>query len=561
VDTIIYPILDLNGNIKHYLSIRHEITDRKQAEFELEKKADLQRLLVEISSKYINIPLTEVDNSINESLARIGNFVSVDRAYVFDYNYIKETTSNLFEWCAEGIEAQIEYLQNIPFSEIPVWVETHTKGESVVVPNVKELPPSKFRELIEVQDIQSLIALPMMDGDKCTGFVGFDAVKGLRVFSEEEKNLLELYAQMLVNISRRTDNLRQLEKAKKEIEDINIGLEQQVQEKTKMNLELAKSISDQEKMVTIGEVASGIAHDLNTPLGAIKSGAENIRFTLENLFQETIWKCSPDQISLACHRAAETHIELFVGGLQQRRETQMFSDYLSAQYPHLEEYQISSIATGLVKNRIKLNDTHMISKIVESDNRAEFLDLIYHIQMTRNFVDTIISSGERATQVVNDLRSFIKEQKSSVKGPINLHQNIFTVLNIFNFEIKKNIDVQFQVDKNLEIQGIDIRLFQLWSNLIKNAIESMQENDSRGLLRIVSSETDSFIQISVENNGPQIPKEIQEKIFDKFFTTKGHKSGTGLGLSIVSSVIQEHNATIELISNELVTKFVVKFSK
>jgi signal transduction histidine kinase len=97
--------------------------------------------------------------------------------------------------------------------------------------------------------------------------------------------------------------------------------------------------------------------------------------------------------------------------------------------------------------------------------------------------------------------------------------------------------------------------------LIKNAIESMQENDSRGLLRIVSSETDSFIQISVENNGPQIPKEIQEKIFDKFFTTKGHKSGTGLGLSIVSSVIQEHNATIELISNELVTKFVVKFSK
>ncbi|MEY4573354.1 MAG: Adaptive-response sensory-kinase SasA, partial [Bacteroidota bacterium] len=367
VDSIIYPILDLNGNIRHYLSIRHEITDRKNAEFELEKKADLQRLLVEISSKYINVPLSEVDSNINESLARIGNFVQVDRVYVFEYDYENETASNLYEWCDKGIDAQIDNLQEIPFSEVPIWVETHSKGESIVVPNVHELPPSKFRELIESQDILSLIAIPMMDGQKCTGFVGFDAVKGLRVFSEEEKNLLDLYAQMLVNISRRTDNLKQLEKAKKEIEDINIGLEQQVQEKTKMNLELAKSISDQEKMVTIGEVASGIAHDLNTPLGAIKSGAENIRFTLENLFKGTIWKCTPEQISFACSRAAETHIELFVGGLQQRREAQIFSEYLAAEYPHLGERQISLIAAGLVKNRVKMDDFEIISKIVHSE--------------------------------------------------------------------------------------------------------------------------------------------------------------------------------------------------
>jgi len=561
VDSIIYPVFDVNGNIRHYLSIRHEITDRKNAEFELEKKADLQRLLVEISSKYINIPLNEVDNSINESLARIGNFVNVDRVYIFDYNFEKETTSNLYEWCQVGIEPQIDHLQDIPFSEVPVWVETHSKGDSIVVSNVKELAPSKFRELMESQDILSLIALPMMDRDKCIGFVGFDAVKELRSFSVEERNLLELYTQMLVNISRRTENLRQLEQAKKEIEDINTGLEQQVQEKTKVNLELAKSISDQEKMVTIGEVASGIAHDLNTPLGAIKSGAENIRFTLEQLFKNTIWKCTPDQISMACKRASEMHIELFVGGLQQRRETQIFSEYLSSTYPQLGENQISQIASGLVKNRVNLDDVEVISKVVHSENKEEFLELMYHIQMTRNFVDTIISSGERATEVVNDLRSFIKEQKSSVKGPVNLQQNIFTVLNIFNFEIKKSVDVQFNVDKDLVIQGIDIRLFQLWSNLIKNAIESMQENEGRGLLRILSTETDTFIQISIENNGPQIPIEIQERIFDKFFTTKGHKTGSGLGLSIVSSVLQEHNAKIDLISNELVTKFMIKFRK
>jgi PAS domain S-box-containing protein len=561
VDSIVYPVFDLNGEIRHYLSIRHEITDRKLAEEELERKANLQRLLVKISSDYINIPLNEVENSINKSMAEIGEFVQVDRVYVFDYNYEKETTSNLHEWCAEGIEPQIENLQNLSFSDVPIWVETHSRGESIVVPNVQELPQSTFRELIEVQGIQSLVAIPMMDRNKCIGFVGFDAVKGLRIFSEEERDLLELYAQILVNVSHRADYLRQIQKAKSDIEEINRGLELQVQEKTKTNLELAKSIADQEKMVTIGEIASGIAHDLNTPLGAIKSGAENIRYTLETLFHDTIYKCTPEQIGFACERASKTQIELFVGGLQQRKETGVFKAFLKENYSHLSSGEIESLAMGLVKNRVNIHDTDVISSIVSVANSKDFLELIYHIQMTRNFVDTILSSGERASQVINDLRSFIRDKKTSDKTLINIQQNIATVLNIFNYELKRNTDVQFLVDSSLSIVGIDIRLFQLWSNLIKNAIESMSDIEQRGLLRIVSSQTDTHITISIENNGPKIPQEIQDRIFEKFFTTKASKNGSGLGLSIVSSVIQEHNAELELFSNELVTKFIVKFKK
>jgi len=561
VDSIIYPIFDLENNISHYLSIRQEITDRKKAERELELKASFQRILVEVSSKYINIPIESVNSSIDDSLARIGKFVDVDRVYVFDYNFENQTSSNLFEWCAEGIEPQIDNLQEIPFEYIPVWLEKHSKGESIVVPNVKELPSSQFKELLEDQDIKSLIALPLIDREGCVGFVGFDSVKSLRTFNEDERDLLELFAQMLVNVSRRTDSLKQIERARREIEEINIGLEKQVQEKTKMNLDLAKSISDQEKMVTIGEIASGIAHDLNTPLGAIKSGAENIRFTLEALFKETIWKCSPEQISVACRRASETKIELFVGGLQQRRELNVWREYFSEHYAHLPKEEVEVYINGMVKNRISIEDKEIIQNIISSTNPTEFFDLMFHIQMTRNFVDTILSSGERASQVINDLRNFIKDQKSSDKTMVNLNKNIGTVLNIFSYELKRNIDVHFNVNPLLEIYGIDIKLFQLWSNLIKNAIESMGEIDQRGLLRIFSAETDSHVTIQVENNGPKIPEDIQNKIFEKFYTTKGHKNGSGLGLSIVSSVLQEHDAEIELISTEMVTKFIVKFKK
>ena len=69
----------------------------------------------------------------------------------------------------------------------------------------------------------------------CIGFVGFDAVRNLRSFTSEEQDLLELYAQMLVNVSQRTDYLKQIQQAKNDIEEINKGLELQVQEKTKTN--------------------------------------------------------------------------------------------------------------------------------------------------------------------------------------------------------------------------------------------------------------------------------------------------------------------------------------
>jgi signal transduction histidine kinase len=119
----------------------------------------------------------------------------------------------------------------------------------------------------------------------------------------------------------------------------------------------------------------------------------------------------------------------------------------------------------------------------------------------------------------------------------------------------------FDVDNTLSIEGFDIKLFQLWSNLIKNAIESMEETGQRGLLKIYSTETPTEILISIENNGPQIPLEIQEKIFEKFYTTKSRKNGSGLGLSIVKNIIDDHQASVIVESTNQITKFIITFKK
>ena len=554
-------LIDITEQRQAELNFQHEMEEKLNAEKALNTKSLFQNLLMEISSKYINLPVNQIQFAINDSLQQIGQYVKVDRVYIFTYDFAAQTSSNTYEWCNEGIEPQLNTLQNIPFSEMPIWIKTHSEGKPIIVPNVKELPEGKFRELIEVQDIQSLLTLPLMDDDQCLGFVGFDSVRSIRLFTEDEQLLLQLYAQMLVNVKSRTEYIQQIETGKKQIEIINSELETRVIEETKKNLELSKSITDQEKLVTLGEIASGIAHDLNTPLGAIKSGAESILYTFERLFNDTIEFCSDDQIHFAWSRAENKQVELFIGGMQQRREVATTLTFLSETYPSLSENKQHEIAEGLVKSRISVEEPELIHQIIESENSTHFINLIYHTSMIRNFINAISISNERATKVIQGLRTFIKDHQHGTKGPVNLYQNIATVISVFDYEIRRNTELQFEVDRNLTVHAHDIKLFQLWSNIIKNGLESMEDNENRGLLHIYSSETNKTISIHLENNGPMISMEVQARIFEKFYTTKSAKNGTGLGLNIVKNILDEHDASISLNSNELLTTFTITFKK
>ena len=106
--------------------------------------------------------------------------------------------------------------------------------------------------------------------------------------------------------------------------------------------------------------------------------------------------------------------------------------------------------------------------------------------------------------------------------------------------------------------GYDIKLFQLWSNIVKNALEAMSEQKDR-YLGIFAEKSENELKVIFENNGPKIPKAIVGSIFTKSYTTKSKASGSGLGLSIVENVLKEHDANISLESEESLTKFIITF--
>jgi signal transduction histidine kinase len=195
-------------------------------------------------------------------------------------------------------------------------------------------------------------------------------------------------------------------------------------------------------------------------------------------------------------------------------------------------------------------------------NSEIFLDILFTILTAYSMLSSVGDSVSRATEVVQNIRSFIKKDISSGtnRKEINLKDNIRIVLNIFNYEFKKSTSLEVDIPDNLIIKGFDVKLFQLWSNLIKNAIDAMEKTSGKRLI-IKGYEKDDTIIISVSNNGEMIPLDIQDRIFKKFFSTKKEKNGTGLGLSIVQSVIHEHSAQMTLNSSNELTTFTVQFKK
>jgi signal transduction histidine kinase len=230
----------------------------------------------------------------------------------------------------------------------------------------------------------------------------------------------------------------------------------------------------------------------------------------------------------------------------------------SKQLETVPESKRSELADKLVRCRISPTESASIDRILQSKDPIALLNLIQQIQTVRSLLDSIRISVDRASNVIRDVRSFIKKDSQSAQSLISLRENISVVLNIFNYELKRDVTLDFRVDDSHAIMGYEVKLFQLWSNLVKNAMDAM-DSETDKQLSIVSEKRADGIAVTVENTGPEIPAAIVGQIFRKFFTTKQHKSGTGLGLSIVKNVADEHGATINVRSDNGRTAFTVLF--
>jgi len=162
---------------------------------------NFQNIILKIATELINIDIEDFEEKIQETLALVGTFLDVDRAYVFEYNHKDKLMNNTFEWCKKHVSVQKEFLQNVSMDIFNVeWVQMHLEGKPVIYERVSDLgKDSPLYNHLGPQEIKSVTTLPLMNKAECLGFVGFDDVKTERKWNDIEMKLLKVLAEVITN--------------------------------------------------------------------------------------------------------------------------------------------------------------------------------------------------------------------------------------------------------------------------------------------------------------------------------------------------------------------------
>lgn len=228
------PQYNRKGSVTGTFGLFNDITRKKKTEREIQRRLRLELIISEISNDFVHLKREYLDLSINRALQKIGSFAEVDRSYVFLFSDDGLFCNNTHEWCADGIEPQIENLKDVPIDLLPWWMDKLKKFETIYIPRVNDLPheAKSEREILEAQNIQSLVVIPLLTSEALIGFIGFDSVAREKTWQNEDILLLTMLGEILGSGFGRM-------KYEEDLMLINSKLELKVEERT---LELSKQL-------------------------------------------------------------------------------------------------------------------------------------------------------------------------------------------------------------------------------------------------------------------------------------------------------------------------------
>ena len=293
-----------------------------------------------------------------------------------------------------------------------------------------------------------------------------------------------------------------------------------------------------EKMAALGQLAAGIAHEVNTPLGAIKSSAEESSHAFKNVLADFLWLTKTLN-----ENDKELFVEFVTTSMPSPESLSTKEEREIRKKMREKFFSLGVENAQFLSDRLVQLGIYEISPVLEKLSALEHFDKLvmvaYNILNQQRSNQTIQLAVDKASRIVKALKTYLHSSNSEEMEPINLRDNLETVLTIYHNRLKQGVEVIKNYEDVHEVYGFPEQLNQVWTNLLVNAVQAMNNN---GILTIGIKNEDNFVTVSFKDTGKGIPLEIQSKIFEPFFTTKA--SGEGSGLDIIKRILKEHAATI-----------------
>lgn len=334
----------------------------------------------------------------------------------------------------------------------------------------------------------------------------------------------------------------------------------QANEELKISMETIQNQQDQlikqEKMATLGQLVANTAHELNTPIGAIQNSIQNIENSLPNTFHQLphlLQKINHSEQELFFDYAIKAILEKKNLSTQEERQVRLKleNELYQNQIPFADEIAEKLVSIGLVDN---LDSLFKLLKN-KPDNAQEIVEMLYLLGKIGTNLNVIHIAADKTKKKVHGLKVYTHSQNDEILTDIQLIENIETVITVYSHHFKHDIELVRNYVHQPQIKGFPDNLMQVWTNLIFNAIQAM---GGKGKIIITVEQDPNYAIVKIEDNGPGIPVEIQDKIFQAMFTTKPKGEGSGLGLSIVQKIMERHHGEINFVSEPGKTVFIVK---
>ncbi|MFH1488955.1 MAG: ATP-binding protein [Pseudomonadota bacterium] len=285
-----------------------------------------------------------------------------------------------------------------------------------------------------------------------------------------------------------------LERSERKYRLLAESLEREVEKKTREIEESHMRLMQQHKMASIGQLAAGVAHEINNPVGFVKSNLS------------TLGEYRDDFLRL------------------------------------LGQYEILEAEIG---KHAGMDDG--ISKILAAIQRMKGdIDLPFITEDYRKVIEESLDGAERVVRIVSDLTYFAHLDKAEPEYA-DLNQGIERTLNLVWNDLKRKADVVKDLGPIPPVECYPQHMNQAIMNILVNAAQAI---DGRGRIDIMTRSKDGYVEIRISDTGCGMPERILPRIFDPFFTTKDVGRGTGLGLHVTYDIIRKHHGSIQVQSEE-----------